>query len=205
MPARSGQTNSHAVPGYCVPVPRRFDAGRILVALGAITLLVSLFLDWFEAEDEFAFGDGVSAWTVFEIVDLLLAALAVAALVAAVEALIRPAGRTSLPPALARVAGPAALVLVVAALLNHPPAAIGQSIEEGGWIALAGALLMTLGALLGFARIALVVAPREPGPAAGSPAAGPGGSVAQAPVATPGQVQAEPPTQPLPPDPPQPR
>ena len=187
-------------------MPRRLDAGKLLVAVGAVALLVSLFLDWFGAEDRFAFDDGSSAWTVFEIVDLLLAALAVAAIFAAVEGLIRP-GRARVPDALARIAGPAALVLVIAALLNHPPAAIGQSIEEGGWIALAAALLMTIGALLGFARIALVVAPREQGPGAAPPPAGPGDAVAQPHAAdpTPGEVQTEPPTQPLPPDPHRPR
>jgi len=194
-------------------VPRRLDASKLLIAIGAIALLVSLFLDWFAVEDQFEPGDGVSAWTVFEIVDLLLAALAVAAIVAAVEALVRGAARSRVPPSWTRAAGPAALVLVVAALLNHPPAAIGQSIQEGGWIALAGALLMTIGALLGFARIALVVAPREQAPGATSARPGPGGTVAEAPGApaahppapAPGAVQAEPPTQTLPPDPRQPR
>ena len=48
---------------------QRFDAGNALVAVGAVVLLVSLFLDWFGPPDG---GTGVSAWTTFEVLDLLL-------------------------------------------------------------------------------------------------------------------------------------
>ena len=53
----------------------------MLVGLGALILLISLFLDWYQPN--------VTAWEAFEVLDLLLAALAIAALVAAVGA-IRP-------------------------------------------------------------------------------------------------------------------
>ena len=53
---------------------RRFDIGPIVLALGAIVLLIALFLDWFAAWN---------AWQVFEITDVLLAALAIAGFVAA--------------------------------------------------------------------------------------------------------------------------
>ena len=53
---------------------RRFEVGPILVALGAIVLLVSLFLDWYGR---------LTAWDAFEVVEVLLAALAVTALVIA--------------------------------------------------------------------------------------------------------------------------
>ena len=46
----------------------------MLVALGALVLLISLFLDWYQPT--------VTAWEAFEVLDLLLAALGVAALVA---------------------------------------------------------------------------------------------------------------------------
>src|ERR671932_21440 len=54
----------------------RFDAGTGLVALGAVLLLVSLFVNWYDP--------GGDAWAVFESVDLLLAAAAVACLIAVV-------------------------------------------------------------------------------------------------------------------------
>ena len=47
---------------------RRIEAGPVLVGLGALVLLVSLFLDWYEPD--------VTAWEAFEVLDLLLAALA---------------------------------------------------------------------------------------------------------------------------------
>ena len=53
---------------------RRFDIGPLIVAVGSLVLLVSLFLDWY--------GDQ-TAWGAFEVADVLMAALAVAALVAA--------------------------------------------------------------------------------------------------------------------------
>ena len=52
---------------------RRFDIGPLLVALGALVLLVGLFLDWY---------GGVNAWNSFELADVVLAALAAAGLVA---------------------------------------------------------------------------------------------------------------------------
>jgi hypothetical protein len=49
---------------------RRFDIGPILLALGAALLLVALFLKWYGP---------LTAWNAFELTDILLAALAVAA------------------------------------------------------------------------------------------------------------------------------
>ena len=54
---------------------RRFEVGPILVALAALVLLVSLFLEWYGP---------LTAWDAFEVVEVLLAALAVTALVIAV-------------------------------------------------------------------------------------------------------------------------
>ena len=58
---------------------RRFEVGPILVALGAIMLLVSLFMAWYGP---------LTAWDAFEVVDVLLAVLAVAALVVAAGLLL---------------------------------------------------------------------------------------------------------------------
>ena len=46
---------------------RRFDIGPLIVAVGSLVLLVSLFLDWY--------GDQ-TAWGAFEVADVLIAALA---------------------------------------------------------------------------------------------------------------------------------
>lgn len=126
---------------------RRIEAGPVLVTLGALLLLVSLFLDWYEP--------GLTAWTAYEVVDLLLAVLAVAALSAAIGLLVPDAAlleRRWIAPLVI-----AAFLLAAAALLDPPPAAGEEDPQEGVWLALAGTLLMALGALLTFGRISLAV------------------------------------------------
>jgi hypothetical protein len=126
---------------------RRFDAGPLLVAVGAVVLLVSLFVDWYD-------GAG-TAWEVFEIVDLLLAGLALAALVAAVGILAPPSALLEADRMPLVVAG--ALALVALQLLSPPPAAAGASLVTGIWLALGGAALMALGTLLSFGRVGLAI------------------------------------------------
>jgi hypothetical protein len=154
-------------------MPERINGGQVLVVLGAIALFVSLFLHWFEPSR--------SAWTVFEVWDLVLAAIAVAAIAAAIP--IRLSGTSSEPvisPHWLPALGIAALVIVFVALVNHPPYARGAGLEIGAWIALAGSLLLTAGAVLSRARISLVITlrstdqpgstpPREPKPAPTEP------------------------------------
>ena len=41
---------------------RRFEVGPILIAIGAIVLLVSLFLDWYGS---------LTAWDAFEVVEVI--------------------------------------------------------------------------------------------------------------------------------------
>lgn len=129
---------------------QRFDAGTGLVALGAALLLVSLFLDWYDP------GSGaapLSAWDTFEVVDLLLAFLAVAAIAGALEA-------TDAGPALSRglpaLCG-AAVVIVGVELVNQPPAAFNADLDTGAWVALGAVLVMLAGAVLRSARISVVV------------------------------------------------
>jgi hypothetical protein len=139
------------------------DAGPPLAIAGALVLLVSLFLDWYEP--------GLSAWTVFEVIDLLLAFSALAAILVSVE-LMRP---ELLPfarvPAAERVlvtAGTMALVLVTSQLLNHPPAAQHEGVEVGAWLGLGGAVLMAAGGVATIAWVSLRVTvdrrPHEPPP-----------------------------------------
>jgi len=129
-------------------MPERLDAGHLLVGAGGLVLLISLFLDWFDP--------GITAWTAFEVLDLVLAGVAVVAILGLLRRLLGshvPAPAHASHPVL----GVIALVLVGAALINHPPAAIGSSPDTGAWLALAGALVMALGGLLGFGRISVVI------------------------------------------------
>jgi hypothetical protein len=126
---------------------RRFDVGPILVAVAAIALLVSLFLAWYGS---------ATAWDVFELVDVLLAAAAVAAIVVAVGLLAPDASyleRRWLP---ILVVG--AAVLVTAEIVDPPPAAPDDSAATGAWIAFASALVMVVGAVMSFGRVSLAVA-----------------------------------------------
>jgi len=169
------------------PEARNRLAGLLLLGAGATLLIVSLFLDWFEP--------GSSAWTVFEVWDIVLAALALVALAAVAGALNVWTPRPDtwlLAPAVV------AVVVVVVSLVNHPPAA--QSVREdpmvGIWLALAGSLLMLIGATITVARISLAVNLGEP--AAGMPQAGAGRrerfvrAPGEAPVETGAPVSAEP-------------
>ena len=124
---------------------RRIDTGVLVAAAGAVMLLVSLWLHWFEPE--------LSAWETFEVWDIVLAASAVYTLVVAAADLgwwhgPRP-GLKLLPVAIT------VLLVVAVSLINEPPAANGRDLESGAWVALVGAVLMALGAVLSEARISL--------------------------------------------------
>jgi CDP-diglyceride synthetase len=125
---------------------RRFEVGPILVALGAILLLVSLFLDWYGP---------LNAWEAFEVVEVLLAGLAVAALIVATGQLVPDVEwgeRRWLPVIVLAVA-----VLVAAELVDPPPAAGAEQLEQGAWLAFAAALVMLAGAVLTVGRISFAV------------------------------------------------
>ena len=126
---------------------RRFEVGPILVALGAVGLLVSLFMDWYGP---------LTAWEAFEVVEVLLAVLAVTALVIAVGLLVPDleyVERRWLPPIVLGVA-----VLVAAELVNPPPAAGEQALDVGAWLAFGAAIVMLAGAVLSFGRVSFAVA-----------------------------------------------
>ena len=116
---------------------RRIDGGAIAAGLGALLLFVSLFLDWYAPD--------LSAWTVFETLDMVLAMLCLATFILVVpKALGRPIAGGP-PEGLLLGVGAAAFVIVGIQLLNHPPAAIGLDEEVGAWLALGGAILMLAG------------------------------------------------------------
>ena len=143
---------------------RTLETGPIVALVGAVLLAVSLFLDWFKGDGE---EEGLSGWTVFEVLDLVLAALALAAIVRALERLGSSAG-VSVPASLTLL-GLAALVFVGSQLLNHPPAGLDRSPQVGAWLALGASLLIGLGGLLGRARISFEVVSDRPPPAPAPP------------------------------------
>ncbi len=131
--------------------PGRVEASGLLAGLGAILLLISLFLDWFEP--------GLTAWTVFEALDLVLAATAIAALAFAA----RWFGFHTVGDTAAAAAGTIAFVVVASQLVNHPPAVLEADVEAGAWLGLAGATLMFLGGLISRTGVSFAVDFERPG------------------------------------------
>jgi peptidoglycan/LPS O-acetylase OafA/YrhL len=153
---------------------RNLQAGALLAAVGAVLLLVSLFMHWYQPD--------FTAWRVLEALDLVLAATAITALLAAAEGMgwRGPVEARGLP-----ALGVLATIIVVGALINHPPAVDGLPKDTGIWLALAGALTLLVGGALTVARVSIAVSwqrvQRGPGAPAASEPVGEG-----------------PPTQPLP-------
>jgi hypothetical protein len=132
---------------------RRFEMGPLLVALGAVLLIVSLFLDWY---------GHLSAWQSFEVVDVLLAALGVMGFIAALGAFIPDLAyveRRWIPGIVLAVA-----VLIAAEIIDPPPAAATLHATTGAWIGFGAAIVMLLGAVLSLGRVSVSVsvAEREP-------------------------------------------
>jgi hypothetical protein len=125
-------------------VRERFDAGTGLVAIGAVLLLVSLFIDWYDP--------GGDAWAVFESVDLMLAAAAIAALLTMAPRL----GGGGLGRAIPIVSA-AAFVIVAVQLIDPPPVVSDSDLRTGAWLALAATAVMAAGSLLGAASISITV------------------------------------------------
>jgi hypothetical protein len=122
----------------------RFDAGTGLVAVGAVLLLVSLFIRWYDP--------GGDAWAVFESLDLLLAAAAACGLLAVVPRF----GTGGLGRALPLVSV-AAFAVVLVQLIDPPPLFRHSDLATGAWLALAATAIMSLGAILGAASISVTV------------------------------------------------
>ncbi len=123
-----------------------YDLSTALVAIGAVVVLISLFLDWYQP--------GYSAFDAFEIVDWLLVALAVGALVVIGTEAWSGGGTPN--NRLAWICGALAFV-VVAQLLDPPPSMRGESREIGAWLALGGAVLMVAGAVMAMAQISVTI------------------------------------------------
>lgn len=140
----------------------RSNVGPPIGAVGAVILLASLFLDWYQP--------GLSAFDSFEVLDLLLAALALGCLVGLAPSLGIPApGGGDLGGVVPVLAG-AALLIVASQALNHPPTATGHAAGSGLWLGLGGSAILAAGALFdaaGFSlRMSAARAPRPPAPRA---------------------------------------
>jgi hypothetical protein len=126
---------------------RRFDIGPLLVALGAVVLLVSLFVDWYGNQ---------TAWDAFELADVLLAGLAVCSAVAALGLIAPELGyldRRWIPGLVLAVA-----VLVTAEIVSPPPSVGGASPQPGAWVGFGAALAMLVGAVLSLGKVSFSVA-----------------------------------------------
>ncbi|HEX6652471.1 MAG TPA: hypothetical protein VF072_06995 [Thermoleophilaceae bacterium] len=153
------------------PRETHIPIGPLISAIGGILLIVSLGLDWY--------GD-FSAFTAFEVWDLVLVVLGLLTLAALAIAL--GLLNTPLRPGTGLAVGAAALIIVLTQLINHPPAGIDLDEGTGLWLGLGGSALMLLGAVLSTARIAISVEPRgrgatvtTGGPAPEAPARPPAG------------------------------
>jgi len=135
--------------------------GPLLAAAGAVLLIVSLFLDWYE---------DITGFTVFEFLDLLLLMLALAtiAALAAGMGLIR----APVSPAVSLALALLAVFVVLSQVINDPPpvAFAGTDKDIGVWLGLSGSALMVAGAVLGYAQISLAVETRPRERTVGRPA-----------------------------------
>jgi hypothetical protein len=143
-----------------LPEQHKIPVGPLIASIGAVLLIVSLFLDWYER---------VTGWTIYEVVDLALAGLALWTIYSMVAdmGLVKPAAG----PGATVAAAVLAFVIVVTQVLNDPPAVAGRDGPEqdiGIWLALAGSALMLAGALVATTRISLAVEARGPAEARGA-------------------------------------
>jgi hypothetical protein len=131
-------------------VERRIALGPLVGTLGSALLAVSLFLDWW---------DGVTAFTAFEVLDLVLLALASGTAAALLTEAGLPLPRSPLSGRALPLAA-LALLIVLTQIVNDPPLVLGGSGPDhatGIWLALAGGVLMTAGALVTASKISLAV------------------------------------------------
>jgi hypothetical protein len=131
--------------------------GPVVAAIGAVLLIVSLALNWYE---------GITGFTVFEFLDLLLVLLALATIVSLAGGigLIR---EPAVSPGVSLAVAIFTVLVVTSQIINDPPAVAGDGGPDkdiGIWLALTGSALMVIGAVLGFAQISLAVESRQPPP-----------------------------------------
>jgi hypothetical protein len=147
-----------------VPRQTQLAVGPLVAAVGALVLIVSLFLDWYET---------YTGFTIFEFLDLLLLLLALATIfsLAGGLGLVKPA----VSPAVSLGVALFTVFVVLSQIINDPPAVIGAGPDKdiGIWLALSGSALMVAGAVLGYAHISLALEtrPRDQAAEPGRPVA----------------------------------
>jgi uncharacterized membrane protein YphA (DoxX/SURF4 family) len=151
-----------------VPRQTQLAVGPLVAAVGAVLLIVSLFLDWYE---------GITGFTVFEFIDLVLVLLALATIasLAGGLGLVRPAPSPPVSLAVAIFT----IFVVLTQIINDPPAVVGPQGPDqdiGIWLGLSGSALMVAGAVLGYASISLSFEPRSGGSERATGASPPGRS-----------------------------
>lgn len=132
-------------------MPRRIDARELLAALGGLLVLISLFLEWYEPDRG---GNGLTGWEAFEALDLVLAGLALAVIATGAQSLgtLGSLGSRMLLPLGALLA-----IIVIVQIASPPPVAWGTDVAIGGWLALAGSLIVLAAGLLRAAKISISV------------------------------------------------
>lgn len=118
---------------------RRIRLGELLALAGAICVIVSLFLPWYENA-----AGKLSAWDTFGGALVLLIAAAAAALGLVISTITERS--TALPVAAAiwsTLFGIVAVIAAIVRVLERPDHA--SKLCAGAWVALAGAILMLVG------------------------------------------------------------
>jgi hypothetical protein len=141
----------------------RGETGVLVAGVGGVLLVVSLFLDWYSFATY-----TITAWSAFEVWDLVLAMLGLAVIVAAATEMGWWRGPTHRVGVIAL--GVAALVIVASQLIEPPPSALHAGIGDGGWLGLVGAGLMAAGAAMAESGVRLSIDRAAP-PSSGPPRA----------------------------------
>ena len=134
---------------------RRLRAGEWIAALGGVTLLVSLFLHWYQgstlcfaAPQERCVGPAeYTGWESFAVVDVVLALVGLFALAVWVITATQETPAVAIAAdAMLTLFGIVAVLLVVIRLADPPGVEDHVSTSVGGFVALAGAFATAVGA-----------------------------------------------------------
>ena len=137
---------------------KRLRFAEWVALLGAVTLLVTLFLDWFRVEGPGAqsleAAANTTGWTALGWVTVALLVICIVCAVALFVLTLAGAGDAlTLPPGVVLgFVGPFALLVLIVVVLFQPGLGLGLpndrvAMEPAGWIGLMGAFAMLLGGL----------------------------------------------------------
>jgi carbon starvation protein CstA len=125
---------------------RRVRAGELVAGGAGAVLLAAMFLNWYSVSGR---DDGLTAWTAFSVVDVLLALVALLGIALALSEVL---GRgPALPVALGVITTTLALagtLLLAYRIVNQPGPNDLISVEAGAYVALLASLGVFLGAWL---------------------------------------------------------